>query len=614
MSASQQDGAYPRPQLCRPGWRSLDGVWAFAYDDADAGHREGWFRPAAADRFDRVIVVPFPPESPASGIADRGPHPTVWYRRELSGDDLAVPADLSESRLLVHFGAVDYRADVWVDGQHVAHHVGGQAPFDVDITDALESFEDDAAKTHVLVVRAQDDPHDVSQPRGKQTWLSAPDKVWYERTTGIWQSVWLEHVPGAWIADLWWQADPDTGISATIEVAGLPPADPLISLALSLAGRPLGQVTAALHGRRLTVRVPVAALDNGVDREDLIWSPERPVLLDATVSLHGAGPGAPLDEVTSYLGVRSAGVGGSRFLLNGRPYFLRGVLNQGYRAATLLANQGTHELRREVELAKAMGFNTMRLHQKAEDPRLLFWADRLGLLLWAETGAAYEFTSTAIEQLTAEWVALVRRDRSHPSVVAWVPINESWGLPQLRTDPAQRSFAAGIADLTRALDPGRPVMSNEGWEHVDSDILGVHDYTSDPAELRERYGDAATVRRSLEHPGDAAAGRVVALTAAQLAKFDAGNAPFMVSEFGGLSLRPASDAFAYTEVSSDSDLAALLQDMFVALRSSPAVAGLCYTQLFDTAQETNGLLDERGEPKLPIETVRYIVTGEKDPR
>jgi hypothetical protein len=338
------------------------------------------------------------------------------------------------------------------------------------------------------------------------------------------------------------------------------------------------------------------------------------VLIDAKVSLLGSNPSETVDEVASYLGVRRASVGGSRFLLNGRPYFLRGVLNQGYRASTLLANQGTAELRGEIELAKAMGFNTMRVHQKAEDPRLLYWADRLGLLLWAETGAAYEFSTTAVEQLTAEWVALVRRDRSHPSVVAWVPINESWGFPNLRTDPAQQNFAAGIAGLTRALDPGRPVMSNEGWEHVDSDILGVHDYTSDPLELQARYGDTATVRRSLDTPGDAAAGRVVALTDGQLVKFDDGEAPFVVSEFGGLSLRPASDAFTYTQVSSDSDLAALLQEMFAVLRSSPAVAGFCYTQLFDTGQETNGLVDERGEPKLPVETIRYIVTGEKESR
>jgi beta-galactosidase/beta-glucuronidase len=613
MSPNHQDGTYPRPQLRRAQWCSLDGVWAFAHDDADIGAGEAWFRRDAADRFTREIVVPFPPESDASGIADRGCHGVVWYRREVSAAELGLPSDSPGSRVLLHFGAVDYRADVWVDGQHVAHHVGGQAPFSVDITDALKD-SGTTSSSHVLVVRAEDDPYDVSQPRGKQTWLSQPAKVWYERTTGIWQSVWIEHVPSVYVSELWWQADPDAGVSACIEISGRVTGDLRVAVELELDGRRLGQATAALHGRRIQIRVPVAALDNGVDREDLIWSPERPVLIDATVSLLDSQAGEAVDEVTSYLGVRSAGVGGSRFLLNGRPYFLRGVLNQGYRASTMLANQGTDELRAEIELAKAMGFNTMRVHQKAEDPRLLYWADRLGLLLWAETGAAYEFSSTAVEQLTAEWVALVRRDRSHPSVVAWVPINESWGLPNLRTDPAQRRFAAGIADLTRALDPSRPVMSNEGWEHVDSDILGVHDYSSDPLELRDRYGDAASVRRSLGAPSDAAAGRVVALTDAQLAKFDAGEAPFMVTEFGGLSLRPASDAFTYTHVSSDTDLAALLQEMFAALRSSPAVAGFCYTQLFDTAQETNGLADESGEPKLPIDTVRYIVTGEKEPR
>ena len=186
-------------------------------------------------------------------------------------------------------------------------------------------------------------------------------------------------------------------------------------------------------------------------------------------------------------------------------------------------------------------------------------------------------------------------------------------MPNLGSDAAQQHFAGGIANLTRGLDPSRPVMSNDGWEHVDSDILGVHDYTDNPGALAERYGAGRLTSAHLRDPGDGTAGRVLALTRSQVAKFKAGKAPLVISEFGGLSLQSSPDAFAYTHVSSDTEFAALLHELFEALRSSPDVAGFCYTQLFDTAQETNGLAYEHGASKLPLDMVRYIVTGDKNP-
>jgi hypothetical protein len=321
--------------------------------------------------------------------------------------------------------------------------------------------------------------------------------------------------------------------------------------------------------------------------------------------------GAVLDAVDSYVGIRSAGVGGGAFLLNDRPYYVRSVLNQGYRTDTLLAARDTGELRREVELIKAMGFNAVRVHQKAEDPRFLYWADRLGLLVWGETGAAYEFSAHAVELLTREWLELVRRDRSHPSIVTWVPINESWGASQIPHDPAQRHYSIALANLIRAVDPSRPVVSNEGWEHTDSDILGVHDYTGDPRELAARYGDPAAFATVLAGLGPQ--DRRLSVTRAQTERYAAGDAPLMITEFGGLSLRADDGDFSYTRTSSDTQYAALLGDLFAALRASPLVAGFCYTQFMDTAQETNGLLFPDGTPKLPLETIHRIVTGTKGP-
>ncbi|OIJ64751.1 glycoside hydrolase family 2 protein [Streptomyces mangrovisoli] len=617
MKANELDGTYPRPILRRECWHSLDGVWEFGYDDADEGERDGWFGLGTAAEgaaaggaaaggsgaFDREITVPFPPEAPASGIGETAPHAVVWYRRSIPHDLLAPGAG---RRTLVHFGAVDHRAKVWLDGRLVAEHVGGQTPFTADVTHALRP----GADPHLLVVRAEDQPADLAQPRGKQDWQDRPHEVWYERTTGIWQTVWTETVADQHLTDLAWLPDPARGVRAEITLASAPAAPLTVEIELGHDGQVLATSTSTVRTPRSTIDLVVPALRNGIDRERLLWSPERPTLIDARVTVRDAATAEVLDTVDSYVGLRSAGVGRGAFLLNDRPYYVRSVLNQGYRPDTLIANAGTAELRREVELIKDMGFNAVRVHQKAEDPRFLYWADRLGLLVWGETGAAYEFGTEAVELLTREWLDMVRRDRSHPSLVTWVPVNESWGASDIPRDPAQAHWSIALAHLTRALDPTRPVMSNEGWEHTDSDILGVHDYSADPEELTRRYGDAAAVERLLAGPGPQ--GRVLTVGTRQAERYAAGAAPLMITEFGGLSVRADDDDFSYTRTASDAQYAALLRDLFGALHASEVVAGFCYTQFMDTAQETNGLVHADGTPKLPLETIRRIVTGEPD--
>ena len=369
--------------------------------------------------------------------------------------------------------------------------------------------------------------------------------------------------------------------------------------------------------RTARVDLTVPALRNGQDRARLVWTPESPQLIDAEVVLReagsgsGAGSGEVLDTVASYLGLRVASVGGGSFTLNGQPYYTRSVLDQGYREDTHLASHGSEELRGEVEMIKAMGFNAVRIHQKAEDPRFLFWADRLGLLVWGETAGAYEFSPSAVAKLTTEWLELVRRDRSHPSIVAWVPVNESWGVQDISTVPAQQQFARSLAALTRALDPSRPAVSNEGWEHVDSDILGLHDYTVDPDRLRARYLDRqSAVDAVLTRHGPQ--GRRAVLDEAQAQRFLDGDAPLMITEFGGISMSEEADSWGYEQVGSTSEYAGLLTGLFDALRASTEVVGFCYTQYMDTGQETNGLLYADGKPKLPVESIFAIVTGRTD--
>ena len=607
MRATTQDGSYPRPLMCRDQWTSLDGDWDFTHDDADRGLAARWYALPQPDPFLRTITVPYPPESPASGIGDRGLHPVVWYRRRVSVDP---PGDgvLPGGRTMIHFGAVDYRARVWLDGQLVAHHVGGQTPFTADVTDAVSA----GAGEHVLVVRAEDDPADLEQPRGKQDWRETPHGIWYERTTGIWQTVWMETVPADHVVDVAWEPDVLTGrVRGSITLFRNAARPLALDVRISLGDELLARHSVAVARKTTDVEVGLPALRNGQDRARLLWSPEHPVLLDVEVALRVEETGAIVDTVSSYVGLRTASVGGGCFQLNGQPYYVRAVLNQGYRPQTHLAARGAAELRAEVELTKAMGFNTVRVHQKAEDPGFLYWADRLGLMVWAETAAAYEFSPAAIELLVAEWTELVRRDRGHPAIVVWVPVNESWGVQDIAVSGAQQQYARALTSLTRALDPSRLVVSNEGWEHLDSDIVGLHDYTTDPDLLRTRYGRNRFVREmTLSAHGPA--GRRPILAEAQLQAFHAGDAPLMITEFGGISMSNAKEAWGYGHVGSDSEYASVLLRLFEALRSSEEIAGFCYTQFMDTGQETNGLLFQDGTPKLPIASIHQIVTGVKD--
>ena len=581
---------HPRPQMTRERWADLGGVWQFAYDDGERGRDEDWARDAAP--FDRGIIVPFPPESAASGIGDNSFHPVVWYRRRFR----VAPED-GAGRTLLHFGAVDYHADVWVNGTLVAQHTGGQTPFSADITAVLRR---NAGQEQVLVVRAADDPHDLAQPRGKQDWQAQPHRIYYKRTTGIWQPVWLEAVPDTHITDLRWTTDLDRAtLALDLALNHLPNALMQVRVRLSLHGVVLADATVRVTGAESR---QVIALDPGamaMERNQTLWSPEFPNLVDATVTL--LDNGAVRDEVESYVGLRSTGVGSGRFLLNGRPYYPRMVLEQGYWPTSHLAAPNAAALRREVELIKALGFNGARIHQKVEDPRFLYWCDRLGLLIWGEMANGFTYSAQAVEQFTREWLDVVRRDYSHPCIVTWVPINESWGVPALARDPQQQAYVRALYHLTHALDATRPVIGNDGWEHVVSDVWGIHDYALNGATLAERYGSTDAVARTQAEvqPGS----RTILLAEATRA-----GEPVMLTEFGGISYAPAAGEqwFGYGTVTGADALLTRYKELVDAVLASPAISGFCYTQLTDTEQETNGLLTADRVPKLPLDQLHAI--------
>jgi beta-galactosidase/beta-glucuronidase len=602
VSEQYGDPGYPRPQLVRPGWQDLSGEWRFAFDDADAGLAERWS--TVGEPFDRTITVPYPYESKRSGIHDTAPRPVVWYRRPV--ELTARPA--GGERLLLHFGAVDHSARVWVNGVHVGGHEGGHTPFTFDVTDALVDGPE-----QLVVVRAEDHAEDVTQPRGKQDWLAEPHGIFYHRTTGIWQPVWAEVVPAVHIAELHWTPDlAGAAVGCEVTLSRRPERAVSIRVRLRLGDELLAEQTVrAVDARnRFDVAIPAARHDTHHGR--LLWSPEHPNLIDAEVELRdddatldteGSLAGPSIDMVGSYFGLRTTDVADGRFLLNGQPVFLRLALEQGYWPDSHLAAPGAEALRREAELVKALGFNGIRVHQKVEDPRFLAWCDRVGLLVWGEMPSAFEFAPQAVERLTREWLEVVRRDRSHPCVVTWVPLNESWGVWHIAQDDRQRHYATALYHLTKALDGTRPVISNDGWEHTESDIWGVHDYATHGASLRERYATPEAVRRVLR---DRRPGRNRVLLGDPV---DRGQ-PVVLTEFGGLSYAPAAGEkwFGYGTVSSAEELTERLRGLVDAVLDNPELAGFCYTQLTDTEQERNGLLTENREPKLPVETIHEILT------
>ncbi len=585
----ERDENHPRPQLTRAYWRDLCGSWQFAYDDTDAGIGERWVeRPEV---FDRTITVPFPPESRASGIGDPSHHPVVWYRRTFRVEPVE-----RRGRLLLHFGAVDYSARVWVNGRLVAQHEGGHTPFSADITPVLR----EGAEEQVIVVRAEDQPRDLAQPRGKQDWQDTPHRIWYHRTTGIWQPVWLEPVPPTHITEIRWTSDLSQGMLAMHVALNSPPPRPMrLRVRLSLRGTVLSDDTYGVEGKDIRRET---ALDPGrfsVGRNELLWTPVYPNLLDAELTLEEEGQ--PVDEVLSYAGLRSASFANGRFVLNDRSQYLRLVLEQGYWPESHLAAPSGEALRREVELIKSLGFNGVRIHQKVEDPRFLYWCDKLGLLVWGEMANAYVFSPDAQERLTREWMEVLRRDYSHPCIVTWVPLNESWGVPSLERDRAQQHFVRALYYLTHALDPTRPVIGNDGWELLASDVWGVHDYALDGDTIRERYGTQEAVERTLRELQPYY--RTIVLP-----DYKRAGEPIILSECGGISYAPATGTpwFGYGTVGSSEAFLERYEDLIQGILDCAPIAGFCYTQLTDTEQETNGLLTAERSPKLDPQAVYEI--------
>jgi hypothetical protein len=562
-------------------------MWDFALD---AGGR--WALPGDV-AWDRTIAVPYAPETAASGIHETGFFKACWYRRRVE-----VALGPAGARVILHFGAVDHTATVWINGALACSHEGGYTPFWVDLTDFMIP-----GTACDLVVRAEDDPSDLAKPRGKQDWQRHPHSIWYPRTTGIWQTVWMELVPATRIDAVRWSSSLeqwDIGFGARI--AGEWRDGLRLGVRLEAPdGSIIGDDTYALTSTEIARRIALS--DPGIDdsRNELLWSPSSPTLITVRLRLW-AERGELLDEAESYTALRSVSTQGDRFLFNGRPFPLRMVLDQGYWETTGITAPDDEAFKRDVELTKAMGFNGVRKHQKVEDPRYLYWADRLGLLVWEEMPSAYRFTETSVQRLMKEWMKVLERDVSHPCIVSWVPFNESWGAPNLPENPAERHYIRSVYHLTKTLDSTRPVIGNDGWESVATDIIGIHDYDADPARIARRYRADEVLPRLFrrERPG----GRLLVLDGQPHADH-----PIVLSEFGGIACSTDKTAWGYSSCQTSEELRQRYTELLETIRGLDLLSGFCYTQFADTYQEANGLLYADRRPKFPIAAIAEATRG-----
>ncbi len=557
---------YPRPQMVRQEWLNLNGPWEFELDPGLSGearllHQGG--------PFTRQITVPFCPESALSGVGEKDFMSCVWYRRRCT-----LPGAWAGKRVVLHFGAVDYDTTVWVNGERAGAHRGGYVSFNFEITALLREGENE------IVVRAVDDTRSPLQPSGKQSPQFNSYGCHYTRTTGIWQTVWLEAVPLVYLHSFRLYPDLDQGkltVQARVEGAE----EGMVIHCRALAeGKMAGEVGLGAHGY-LFFSLELARVR--------AWEPEDPFLYDLEFVLEREGE--ELDRVTSYFGLRKIHVEGTKVLINDRPLFQRLVLDQGFYPDGIYTAPSDEALKRDIELAMAMGFNGARLHEKIFEPRFLYWADRLGYLVWGEypNWGLDHAHPQALERVLGEWLEAVERDFNHPALVGWCPFNET---------PASQNpeLLRLVFRATKAADPTRPVIDTSGYVHVETDIYDCHSYEQNPekfAVLFAPFKEGGEAWRNFPQADASYRGQ-----------------PYFVSEYGGIWWNPGQQdqkSWGYGDrPKTEAEFLARYRALTETLLCNPRMFGFCYTQLTDVEQEVNGLYTYDRRPKFDPALIRRI--------
>ena len=574
MAESLPRPEYPRPQFERTDWVNLNGTWSYSFDFGRTGAQKGW---RDSHGFDGKIIVPFCPESSLSGVAYTDFIPTIWYQRTIN-----VPTAWQGRNILLRFGAVDYEANIYINGKYVTTHYGAGSSFAVDITKFVKPGEDAN-----LVLCVNDNLRDGFQPGGKQSKDLHSGGCMYTRVTGIWQTVWMEPVSDMGLKDVF--ATPDIDQEQLV-----------VRPEFFHEGNGNTLTVQVFDGKKQVSAKTVKAV-NGASvvlpiKKCKLWSPESPFLYDVKYIVKDA-KGNVLDEVKSYAGMRKVHVADGYFYLNNQPYFQRLVLDQGYYPDGIWTAPSDEALKKDIEMSIAVGFNGARLHQKVFEERYFYWADKLGYLTWGEQ-ASWGLNvnhDLAARNFLSEWVEEIVRDRNHPSIVTWTPFNETWDS----RGGAYVRMMENVYDVTKAMDPTRPVNDASGDGHVKTDIWAIHDYTREYDNLVRNH----TIKAGVEPYRNMANRDFLARYAGQ---------PYMIDEFGGLGWIPKDqrkDSWGYgAQIETEDEFFQILEQEIDAIKACKHVVGFCYTQITDVEQEKNGVYYYDRTPKFNAERWKKIFT------
>lgn len=571
---------HPNPQWERETWKNLNGPWEFEFDfGCSAVERRLWEK----KRFDREILVPFCPESRLSGIGYTDFISGVAYRRnfELSQEELS-------GRVLLHFGAVDYEASVYVNGTLVGSHKGGYTSFCFDITKHV------APGPNTLFVAVKDDVRSGLQPKGKQAHLYASSGCDYTRTTGIWQTVWLEFVPERHIQSAKYYPDPANG---KVTVTGLVQGQGTLQLTALWEDKPVGEAALSVEDGFFTAQLDLS--------ETHLWEPGKGGLYTLLLSFGE-------DRVKSYFGLRTAKFQGRKFLLNGKSLFQRFVLDQGFYPDGIYTAPTEEDLVKDIQLSFAAGFNGARLHEKVFEARFLYHCDRLGYLVWGEypNWGLDHAHPLSTETYLNQWSEAVERDFNHPAIIGWCPFNETWGY---REEREKNALLTSLYKLTKRLDPTRPCIDSSGNYRILSEVYDIHDYDQDTQSFQARW-DGLTDR--IRETGGVIPAEDPFFNSAP--EGPSGRAPFFnqpydnqpifVSEYGGIRWPDDTvEGWGYGNApATPEEFFARYKGLTEALLNNPEIFGFCYTQLYDVEQEVNGLYTYGRAQKFDIGLIQKI--------
>lgn len=573
---------YPRPQFMRKKWKDLNGSWKFEFDDKNVGIIERWYE---KKEFNMEIQVPYVYQSKKSGIEINEQHNVIWYKKKFT-------YELSEKQdLLLHFEAVDYESDVWINGIYLGKNIGGWTPFNFNLTNFLVKGENE------VTVRVED-YNKCTQLLGKQSWKDENFLCWYTRTVGIWQQVWLEEVSSYRIKEFKMTTDlGKSELTVDMYLEGISKKGTLITK-IYFGSEIIREVSISIKNERAIFTIDISS-DTPNFRVNY-WTPNTPNLYDINFIL--LDQEIESDYVESYFGVRSIEAKNGMINLNNLNFYQKLILDQGYYEDGLMTSSIT-ELYHDLNTIKEMGFNGVRKHQKVEDNRYMYLCDKLGLVMWAEMPSPFEFSIKTMDNILRELPLIIKKHWNHPSVIVYTLMNESWGVNEIYKNKSQQNFVDSLYNIVKAYDNTRLIIGNDGWEHVKTDVLAVHDYNSNFNLLKKAWNNK---EEAILKPPSLTSMRQ---NFAENYKYD--NQPIIISEFGGIACANENefkDSWGYGNRPKSKDEAfERFKNLIETVMNIEYLSGFCYTQLTDVEQEINGLLDYKHMSKFDIKLIKEIL-------